>query len=189
MSKPKNQLVSKLFDALKKKEISVLKFSRQTGIPHDRIYKWEKDGTTPKAVDLDKIKGWLSKNGLDVFPNSTANEDEAAYGIESNLSSASLLNLTASNKILAESNKILAEANKKLADNTIMLTAAVTANVPSGTSLDVLATLEAIREYATELGAELRDTTHQEAAAELGTKMVQQKKKYEKRGSPSALDK
>lgn len=184
-----NGLVIRLFEALKNKEISVLKFSRNTGIPHDRIYQWKKDATAPKAADAEKIRRWLNENISEEDTNLQVGEPSGVYEKRSDLSLESLHNLTLSNKILAESNKTLAEANKKLADNTIMLTAAVTASGSSETSLDVLATLEAIREYATELGSELRETSRREEAAELGTKMVQQKKKLERTGSSSAQGK
>ena len=56
---PINQLVVKLYEKLAKENIKVPEFSRTTGIPKDRIYKWKQEGTNPKAEDEATIKAFL----------------------------------------------------------------------------------------------------------------------------------
>jgi hypothetical protein len=76
-----NSLVVTLFDALKKKKISVPKFSDEADIPKDRIYKWKQQGTSPKAEDVIKVNKWLKKNGVDINPQdeNLLNEPEINY--------------------------------------------------------------------------------------------------------------
>lgn len=56
-----NKLVIKLFSTLKLLKVSVPKFSLETGIPKDRIYKWKQEGTSPKSEDEATIQAWLKK--------------------------------------------------------------------------------------------------------------------------------
>lgn len=68
MTKPVNPLVGKLLAVLESKKISVRKAAPIIGIPSDRIYKWESQGTTPKAEDQDKINLFLRHNDSDISP-------------------------------------------------------------------------------------------------------------------------
>lgn len=42
------------------RRVSVAKLSRITGIPDDRIYKWEAGIGNPKADDSEKLQKWLA---------------------------------------------------------------------------------------------------------------------------------
>lgn len=56
-----NKLVIKLFKTFDSAGVSVPIFSRQTGIPKDRVYKWRQEGTNPKADDEKIILAWISE--------------------------------------------------------------------------------------------------------------------------------
>lgn len=45
----------------KQRRVSVAKLAEITGIPVDRIYKWESGTGNPKAEDSKKLQGWLEK--------------------------------------------------------------------------------------------------------------------------------
>lgn len=48
----------------KQRRVSVAKLSNITGIPADRIYKWESGVGNPKAEDSEKLQEWLTgENG------------------------------------------------------------------------------------------------------------------------------
>jgi DNA-binding transcriptional regulator YiaG len=44
----------------KQRRVSVVKLATITGIPVDRIYKWESGAGNPKAEDAEKLKNWLN---------------------------------------------------------------------------------------------------------------------------------
>lgn len=44
----------------KQRRVSVAKLATITGIPVDRIYKWESGAGNPKAEDAEKLKNWLN---------------------------------------------------------------------------------------------------------------------------------
>lgn len=54
-----NELVVTLLKELKKREVKIPRFSKETGIPKDRIYKWIQEGNNPKADDEKKITAWI----------------------------------------------------------------------------------------------------------------------------------
>lgn len=56
-----NYLVINLFSILANRKISVPEFSKATGIPKDRVYKWKQQGTSPKAADEKLIIEWIKK--------------------------------------------------------------------------------------------------------------------------------
>jgi predicted transcriptional regulator len=53
-------LKNKLLDVMKSRGVKIPAFSKQTGIPKDRIYKWFQQGTHPKAEDYMLIEKWLN---------------------------------------------------------------------------------------------------------------------------------
>lgn len=71
MSKNNNPLVVRLFDEIKKRNISVPEFSRQTKIPKDRVYKWDQQGTSPKAEDEKIINAWIIGENVEKVPHET----------------------------------------------------------------------------------------------------------------------
>lgn len=54
-----NELVVTLLKELKKREVKIPRFSKETGIPKDRVYKWIQEGNNPKADDEKKITAWI----------------------------------------------------------------------------------------------------------------------------------
>lgn len=60
-----NPLVVKLYEKLAKENIKVPEFSRMTGIPKDRIYKWKQEGTNPKAEDEATLKAYIYGDAID----------------------------------------------------------------------------------------------------------------------------
>jgi hypothetical protein len=116
-----NPLVTKLFEELKKRKVSVPKFATISGIDKDRIYKWKQQGTNPKHDDVVLINNWLSGKKMDIntkiYPTneelSIAQEEEAEY-TSPKLVMKTLADLAASNKEMAEANKILAVAQAEL---------------------------------------------------------------------------
>jgi len=56
-----NPLVIKLYEKLASENIKIPEFSRMTGIPKDRIYKWKQEGTSPKSEDEATIRAYLNE--------------------------------------------------------------------------------------------------------------------------------
>ena len=54
------QIITTLNAILTEKGISVLRFSKETGIPEGRVYKWldAKTPAKPKSEDVEKIENW-----------------------------------------------------------------------------------------------------------------------------------
>jgi hypothetical protein len=77
VAKHGNQLVVRLFTVLKKNGISVPKFSLETGIKKDRVYKWMQEGTSPKADDEKIIRAWLAK--IEKAPRGTLAQQQADF--------------------------------------------------------------------------------------------------------------
>ena len=71
------QIIDDLNRVLKEKKLSVLKVSKETGIPASRIYKWLDGKGRPKHEDVQKVQGWI-KGDLEEIQN-TANEPEIDY--------------------------------------------------------------------------------------------------------------
>jgi len=62
------QLIERVNNKLSTESMSVLKLSKETGIPSYRIYKWIDGKGNPKANDAAILEKWLSGN-LDNVPN------------------------------------------------------------------------------------------------------------------------
>jgi hypothetical protein len=65
------QLIERVNEKLLKESLSVLKMSKETGIPSYRIYKWIDGKGKPKADDSATLEKWLSGN-LDKVPTEKA---------------------------------------------------------------------------------------------------------------------
>lgn len=50
-----------ILDELKQTGASVLKISKETGIPANRMYKWYEGKGTPKYEDVQILKAWLAE--------------------------------------------------------------------------------------------------------------------------------
>jgi len=72
-------LKTKLMEAMKTRGVKVPTFSRQTGIPKDRIYKWYQQGTNIKADDALIVEEWINDPK---YPQIT--EDKYSFNAETN---------------------------------------------------------------------------------------------------------
>lgn len=107
MANNDNILISKLFDALKQRKMSVPEFSLQTHIPKDRVYKWRQQGTNPKSEDEKIILAWLGE--MEIVPRE-AKREKSEYTPSGLLEAMSIIaNLTESNRMLAEAQLLLAK--------------------------------------------------------------------------------
>lgn len=61
IAKHDNTLIVNLLDELKKRNVKIPQFSKDTGIPKDRVYKWIQEGNNPKADDEKKIIAWIKE--------------------------------------------------------------------------------------------------------------------------------
>ena len=89
--------------------VSLLKISKQTGIPVNRMYKWYEGKGSPKHEDVQILRQWLGKNAEKV-----PHEAPTKMAV---VSQDAVVKLIESNKILAEANADLAAAHKLLASD------------------------------------------------------------------------
>lgn len=175
--------------------LSALDLALRLKTNHQNIYKWEKGSKPSDPSEYLRLMDWLENDIKGESVESiTLQERVDRYNTKADekLSNLALLNLTESNKALAESNKDLAKAHLQLTENNHLLTAAVlknTVNGDPGTSPDVIATLQALQEYTAEISAQLNKTTVQKAGAVLGTKMTEKLKALQKKGTRAGADK
>lgn len=59
---------AEVLEIRKQREVSVTKLSKLTGIPADRIYKWESGVGNPKADDSEKLQKWLNGSSSNHIP-------------------------------------------------------------------------------------------------------------------------
>lgn len=125
VSKITNQLVIRLYSTLKSQNISVTRFSRESGIPKARVYKWNQEGTNPKAEDERLILQWLDGD------KSKINGENANRGTsgDQQIGENSLPGNT-----LETINK-LADSNNKLADAALVRAKAELVNAEKEKSL------------------------------------------------------
>lgn len=140
----------------------------------------------PKTDDAIKLQKWAAIN-LEESIISTVQEEAPDYSQGTQMKA--LFNLTDSNKILAESNRTMAEANKQLVQNNTSLATAITGGAGTGNDLNVLATVQALQEFVLEAYSKRYNVSLEEAAALLGKKMVEKRKKLSKKGTPGGSDK
>lgn len=144
-----NPLVIKLFEALKKNKVSVPKFSKITGIPADRIYKWKQEGTTPKKDDEKVISEWIASPSLEISPKINDEHSEKIYTAED------VRNITESNRMMAEAMLIDARNREKLVDTNATLTTKVfTGGGSPKTPLDVSSKIAAILRVIADIGTQ-----------------------------------
>lgn len=86
----------------KKRGLSAEKLAEVLGTSKDNIYKWEKGHRPQSGEAYQKVENWLGGK-LENVPRETESTDR---GIDTLMQA--VLNLTESNKILAESNRVLA---------------------------------------------------------------------------------
>jgi transcriptional regulator with XRE-family HTH domain len=101
-------LKDKVKEEMKKRKVSVLELSKETGIPSPRIYKWYQEGTNPKADDVVLLSKWLSGN---LEKPLMVEEGESIYKPSMEVA---LLNLSESTNKLSDSNLINAKNIERL---------------------------------------------------------------------------
>lgn len=144
----------------------------ETGIPRDRIAKWEQGKGSPKPEDHAILAKYFSEHIREEIPN---------YGnlINDDFTQKSLLKLIESHKILVESNKTLADSNKELVQNNTSLTKLVissTVSAPGGRSEADDAKFSDLLEVIAGVGSgKLKWSSMQEAAAELSKRFYGKK--------------
>lgn len=182
MSKTDNNLVVSLFETLKNRRLSVPKLSELIGIPKERIYKWKQEGTTPKAEDQKKINAWLNGENMEKVPRATVSE-----GNGDAQDNATLLRILDN---ISASHREISESNNKLAENEALIIARIPIVGDGQQNLEgAYATLKGVREFVIELYADVKKTTPHEAEAVLGKKVVDAKKKIQKKDNPVDQDK
>lgn len=111
--------------------VQIVKLAAETGIARDKLYKYSQKKATPKQQeDIDKLENHmklysyrLKKQGehgeAEGNPDSGKKLEDGLEDIStpSEISLRGLVELTTSNRILAEASKIQADANKTLAEN------------------------------------------------------------------------
>lgn len=121
-----NPLVSNLFAAFKARRKSVPDFEAETGIPRDRVYKWRRSGTTPKAEDQAIIEKWLQGGIMDKSPINQGNSAVQESGEPDLLKTllTRLVTLTENqNRILERQEKDLVEKVNNIDTNLNLVTA------------------------------------------------------------------
>lgn len=99
-----------ILDELKGTGASVLKISKETGIPANRMYKWYEGKGSPKYEDVQILRKWLNKLSEEV--TNVVEEPQISYkGSDDRLAA-----LIKSNQDLAESNKALARSHERLVE-------------------------------------------------------------------------
>lgn len=84
------QLIERINDKLLRESKSVLKMSKETGIPSYRIYKWIDGKGNPKTEDAAILEQWLNGN-LDIVPNKKIDKDSDPAFLAGQLSMAERL--------------------------------------------------------------------------------------------------
>jgi transcriptional regulator with XRE-family HTH domain len=155
--------------------------AKATGIPRDRIAKWEQDKGMPKAEDerilteyFKRLKGEEIPSKPDVPPrlNEPAeNHLKDAGGTWGNdqpgltrLMLEALKKLTESNTAISESNKSVSDSNQILARSNeelvqLLKSKSATSEFEKKTLLETVATVRALREYAIEITAKVKHRT------------------------------
>lgn len=85
-----------LFNELKKKGVTIYQFSKETGIPKERVYKWEQGKGTPKEEDAQRIRAWIGEKVT------TMEEPRQEYAMITMPAEVRINELLADKKVLAD---------------------------------------------------------------------------------------
>lgn len=102
---------AEVLEIRKQRKVSVTQLSKSTGIPADRIYKWESGVGNPKADDSEKLQKWLngsSSENATTRPQAPQKDGNGAK--EDYLSGKNLENFSEAQRKLSETNSQLATA-------------------------------------------------------------------------------
>jgi hypothetical protein len=111
------QIITTLNAILTEKGISVLRFSKETGIPEGRVYKWldAKTPAKPKSEDVEKIEKWISSKKL--APRQDQADEAMIYNFNTTSEAGTKIAKPSENQpsgSLAETVKIQAEVIRDL---------------------------------------------------------------------------
>ena len=59
------KIVDVLLDEIKSRGYTIARFSREVGIPSERVYQWKRENGSPKSEDFEKIQNWLKSGSKD----------------------------------------------------------------------------------------------------------------------------
>ena len=54
-----SKIVDVLLEEIKKRGYTIARFSKETGVPDERLYQWKRGNGSPKSEDFEKIQIWL----------------------------------------------------------------------------------------------------------------------------------
>jgi transposase-like protein len=104
--------LDEILEKIERKEVSVARISRETGIVANNIYGWVAKRGKPKGEDFVKLQNWFDKYKGNVTTFTPINNTE----------SPNLESLIRQNENLTQANKDLAHANMNLSANLLELT-------------------------------------------------------------------
>jgi hypothetical protein len=189
LSKTPNKLVTSLFETLKARGVSVPEFSEQTGIPKDRVYKWNQVGSRPKSEDEKIITEWISGEKMDNVPHGTSPHQRQS----DNMANEALLIVARANDKLAESNLIISRSNEMLCRSNEELVNKIrissTAEEDKYTLKESVYLLMGLREYMTEIASAVTNKSTLEVNQTLNSKVMAAKERVENKGSVSVVGK
>lgn len=141
-----------ILDKIQKKEINIANLSEETGIPAQRIYKWQQRGKSDISLkDAIELQKWVAK--MDKSKNLKTNNQIENPGKAAE-DGREDLNETISS--LARSNEVIARANEKLADANYDLVQMLKRKetIPSANEVDTIAVIA--KEIVAQIGPGLR---------------------------------
>jgi DNA-binding phage protein len=77
-----NKLIVRLLGVMEERKKKITVFSKEAGIPKDRVYKWVQQGNNPKAEDEKKIIAWIDGKSMEKVPmqeQKTPADSEESY--------------------------------------------------------------------------------------------------------------
>lgn len=54
-----SKIVDVLLEEIKRRGYTIARFSKETGVPDERLYQWKRGKGSPKQEDFEKIQNWL----------------------------------------------------------------------------------------------------------------------------------
>lgn len=157
--------------------LSQQQLADKTGIPKDRIAKWETGKANPKGGDTITLMKFFNTNVprepvLNEDHQTYINQDKGVNDLQSDnpASMQVIMKLSESNRLIAESNASMSESNRILArsnEELVQLVKSSTANASEQTQLTVESKLAGLQEWLLEVAVGKRWKSKQEAHAVL----------------------
>lgn len=144
-----------------------INFSQQeladkTGIPKDRIAKWEQGKGSPKVEDANILHQFFEEHVPRATKEKEGRLNEDSAGASQHQLIEAIITLTRNNEKVIDTNATIADTNKVLADKLVSMKTIESAD--QRTFEESVALLKALRDYTLELGAQVNKTKkiHQE---------------------------